>query len=200
MTRKLPGTRRSRRIAGAAGLAGLAVAALTALAIPSSAQTTNASSVSAVAGTSVGRCTTGDLSIGIVIGVGGNSAGHANYPIQYVNVSGHTCDLYGYPGISVTTASGAQIGLPAARGSSSAPRVVTLAPNAAARSDLQVADTGDYSPSACRPVTGVLIRDYPPGSFSSTVIPYPIKTCAGTSVRTLSTGPVVAGAGAPGRP
>jgi hypothetical protein len=200
MTRKLPGTRKQRWIVGTAAAAGLVVSALMAAAIPSSAQTTNASSVSAMAATSVGRCTTGDLSTGIVIGVGGNSAGHANYPIQYVNVSGHTCSLYGYAGISVTTASGQQIGLPAARGPASASRMVTLTPGAAAHSDLQVSDTGNYATGTCRPETGVLIKDYPPGSYSSTVIPYSIKTCAGMSVRTLSTGPVVAGAGAPGRP
>lgn len=119
---------------------------------------------------------------------GSGAAGSIYYQIEFTNVSGHACSLFGYPGVSAVNASGHQIGAPASR-ISGTEHVVDLAPSASARASWQVTETSDFSPSACKAQTAHGLRVYAPGSTSSDVIPFPYSTCS-TSTVSLHVAPV----------
>ncbi len=60
-------------------------------------------------------CATSALRASVPTGQGNGAAGSSYYPIVFTNVSGASCTLYGYPGVSfVTGVGGSQIGIPAA--------------------------------------------------------------------------------------
>ena len=46
------------------------------------------------------RCTTSALEVWLGLGGGGGQAGSTVYPVEFTNLSAHTCSLYGFPGVS----------------------------------------------------------------------------------------------------
>ena len=75
------------------------------------------------------------------LGVGGGAAGSIYYPVEFTNVTGHTCHLFGFPGVSAIY-NGHQAGSPAGWGTSPffPKRTVTLAPGATAHTVLRIAN------------------------------------------------------------
>jgi Protein of unknown function (DUF4232) len=122
------------------------------------------------------RCKTG----GLVVWLnpeGSGTAGSFYYKLEFVNLSGSTCTLAGYPGVSAVSLSGRQIGASAKREATGRPRPVTLAPEGEATALVHVVDVGAL-PSSCRPMAAAGFRVYPPGESASKVVPYPFRTCA----------------------
>ena len=76
-------------------------------------------STTAGAAAATPRCTTAALEVWLGVGGGGGQAGSVSYPMELTNVSGHTCHLFGFPGVSAEAA-GHQLGS-AARRDHSAP-------------------------------------------------------------------------------
>jgi hypothetical protein len=104
------------------------------------------------------------------------TAGSFYYKLEFVNLSGSTCTLAGYPGVSAVSLSGRQIGASAKREATVRPRTVTLPPEGEATTLVHVVDVGAL-PSSCRPTAAAGFRVYPPGESASKVVSYPFRTC-----------------------
>lgn len=94
------------------------------------------------------------------------------YTVSFTNLSGHTCTLRGYPGVSAVSLAGQQLGSPAGRNSAKL-STVTLANGATATAQLDIGDAGAY----CQPVTAAGLRVYPPNQRVAKVVPIPFGAC-----------------------
>lgn len=116
------------------------------------------------------------------VGQGGGAAGSTYYPVEFTNVSGTTCTLYGYPGVSfVTKVGGQRIGRAARQDTTLARRLVTLAPGATAHALLQVVNAMNFPAAQCGLVTAHWLRVYPPGQFGALYIRFAAPACSSTA-------------------
>jgi hypothetical protein len=121
-------------------------------------------------------------------------AGGVYVTLDFTNTSSATCTLYGYPGVSLTTASPYnQIGLAAKRLTTRPAKVVTLAPGAVANASLQIVDALNFPASTCSPVKAANLRVFPPNQTASSYLPNTSETCS-KPVQTLFITTVQAGA------
>ena len=120
---------------------------------------------------------------------GSGASGKTFYFLEFTNLSGRSCHLFGYPGVSGVTLSGTQIGRPAARYSNN-PHTVTLANGATTHALVGVVNAGVIPPAQCHPVTASGLRVYPPNQTQSRVVPYPFPACSTTGPIYLLAGPV----------
>jgi hypothetical protein len=110
---------------------------------------------------------------------GGAAAGSTYVPIDFTNTSASPCTMDGYPGVSfVSSPSGSQLGNPAARNTAATPAMVTLAPGGVAHAILQVAEAGNYSQSACTPVTAHWLKIFPPDQVTAIYAHYDVQACS----------------------
>lgn len=138
-------------------------------------------------------CATSGLTASL--GRGGAAAGSVYYPMEFKNTSGATCSLYGYPGVSFVTASGAQVGAAATEDPVYPRRLVTLAPGSTAHAVLQITVAQNYPAGACSPVAVHRLKVYPPGQTSALYISISTTGCAKTSVNILGVQTVQPGSG-----
>jgi hypothetical protein len=134
---------------------------------------------------SVPQCATS----GLVIWLTGNgaAAGTDYSDLEFTNLSGHTCTLYGFAGVSAVGLSGQQIGKVGSWGANGKkPAVVSLAPDATAGALLGVTDAANYPSSICHEVLAAGLRVYPPDQKASKVVPYPLTVCSGKGPSVLS--------------
>lgn len=129
-------------------------------------------------------------SSGLVIWLDTNSNGAAGslfFNLNFTNLSGHTCTLRGYPGVSAIDLSGHRIGSAASKDNGFATRTVTLRNGQMATSELRIVENGDFPPSVCGPVTAAGLRVFAPNSTQSKTIPFPFGACSkpGSSVLTV---------------
>ena len=124
-------THAGRRVIAAAVIAVTAALATTSAAFAASAARPAAASAAAA----TPACKTSGLEVWLGLGPGGGTAGSTYHPIEFTNVTGHTCHLFGFPGVSAIY-NGHQAGSPAGWGTSPffPKRTVTLAPNGVALS------------------------------------------------------------------
>jgi hypothetical protein len=113
--------------------------------------------------------------------------------VDFTNVSKASCTLYGYPGVSLRDASGAQIGAAGARDDSRAPKVVTLAPGATANTSIGMTDPSVYPTGKCSPVTSSYLRIYPPNETVYYDLSFKGTTCSNPSLKMLTDDAVTAG-------
>lgn len=170
-----------------------ALAAVCGWAGPSSASTSSPASYGTPS------CTASNLKV--TNGGSQGAAGSVYTDIVFTNISGHTCDTSGYPGASLLTRSGRQVGAAATHPINQLPMLVTLAPGAKAHATLRVVDAGNYPRSVCRPVPTAWLRINPPvigpNPTRSVRLRYPSTGCANHAVKLLSITSVGAGAGNP---
>jgi Protein of unknown function (DUF4232) len=115
------------------------------------------------------------------IGPANGAAGSIYYPLEFTNVSGAACTMFGYPGVSfVTGVSGGQLGGAAVRNPTFAPRTVTVGPGATVHAALQVVIAQNYPPATCDPVTAHRLRVYPPGQTAPLYVSFTAMTCTGS--------------------
>ena len=108
---------------------------------------------------------------------GNGAAGTIYYKLQFTNLSGHTCTMNGYPGVSAVGLTGHQIGGAAARvGASIHPLV--LIKGATVRANLGIVQAGNFSVGSCHPTTAAGLRVYAPNQTASNIIPFPFTACA----------------------
>jgi hypothetical protein len=155
-------------------------------------------STAAAAQAATPRCTTARLAVWLGVGAGGAQAGSTSYPLELTNVSGRTCHLFGFPGVSAE-AGGAQAGSPAGRDHSAPEHTVTLGPGASAHAVLRIADVSAFGP-ACRPVTATGLRVFPPGAFRAAEIPFRFRACSAKGPVFLDVTAVQPRVGIPGHP
>ena len=142
------------------------------------------------------RCTSSALAVWIGIGEGGGAAGSTYYPIELTNISGHSCHLAGFPGVSAW--SGRQLGSPAARDHSRPAQTVSLARGDTAHVLLRITDVANLPAGTCKPVAASGLKVYPPDERSARGIPFNFEACSKAGPVFLSVRPVEPGVGVPG--
>jgi hypothetical protein len=142
----------------------------------------------------VAACTAADLRIAPSGSAGGGTPGSYYSFIDFTNTSSTSCTLYGYPGVSLTAASGTQIGPAATRDATTAAATVTLAPGAIANAELRMTDPAVYATSQCKPTTSSYLKVYPPNQTTPVQVSFKADTCANSSIKMLSIHVVTAGA------
>ncbi len=139
-------------------------------------------------------CATSNLAVSIAPAPGGGAAGSYYYVLTFKNVSGHACELRGYPGVSAVR-DGHQSGSAASRDTTVPVGTVTLAPQASAHSMLRIANVGAYPREMCGQVTATSIKVYPPNQKAAVYLPYRFGACSLNGPHFLGVWPVQAGTG-----
>jgi len=183
----------------APGLRRAAVAALacTAILFPAMALASPGSAPAAGAATVIPRCHRAGLTAWLGIPRGFTN-GSDYYQLEISNISGTTCTLYGYPGVSAVNAHGRQLGRAAAREHTVTTRLVTLAPGATAHAVLWISHIYDFGPAICHPATAAGLRVYAPGDYSALELPFSFRACTKRGMAYLHVTTTVAGTGIPG--
>jgi hypothetical protein len=196
-------TRIPSRISSTAGRAGVAIAAAVAagLIVATAAFATSTSNAvltsdTARASAPAPACTAADLGVWFAVTQGNGAAGTIYYPLEFTNLSGHACTLYGFPGVSVLGRSGGQLGSPANWDHTIARHLVTLDAGATAHAVLAWHDVAVYTESGCDPVSSASeLRVYPPNQYSATDAAFNLESCAHAGPIYLTVGPVQPGVG-----
>lgn len=167
-------------VAGAA-IAGLALSTAAAASTSSGATSSGATSSGngATSARVIPRCTGRDLGVWVAVDQGNGAAGTIYFPLEFTNLSHHTCYLFGYPGVSALDANSHQLGSPADWGPRTGARIVNLAPGATAHTILGYHDVAVSTESACAPVKlAVDLRIYPPGQRTATDANFAFDACS----------------------
>ncbi|MGH3206357.1 MAG: DUF4232 domain-containing protein [Trebonia sp.] len=130
----------------------------------------------------------------VSVASGGAGAGTDFTIIDFTNSGAASCTLYGFPGVSLTNSSGAQIGAAATRNPSKASTLVTLAPGAKASAELGVANAENYPAASCKPTASAQLKVFPPNQTQAIEVPFSTTGCAVTTAHQLSVTAVAAGA------
>lgn len=176
--------------AAAAIAAGLAISSVAYAA-------TSASTATRATAAAIPACTAGDLGVWLAVDQGNGAAGTIYYPLQFTNLSGHTCYLYGFPGVSAVSRSGVRLGSPAQWGSRAGARVVNVAPGGTAHTILAYHDAVVSTEPGCDPVnTAATLSVIPPNKTTATHAAFAFQACshAGPLYMTI-TEPIKAGVG-----
>ena len=124
-------------------------------------------------------CATSALKVTVPKGQGNAAAGSSYYPIRFANVSGASCTLQGYPGVSFVTAQGGrQIGPAATRNAAVARQLVTLSPGQTVHAELQVLNAQNYPPADCGLVTAHWLKIYPPNQTAPAYVGFTAQACS----------------------
>jgi hypothetical protein len=122
------------------------------------------------------------------------AAGHLYRTLDFTNISGASCTLYGYPGISfVTAVGGQQIGAAAGR-SPASKRLIVLAPGKKAHALVDLLDVLNFPPSECAASKAHWMKVYPPNQFSATYVRWTAMVCSKPKPVYMSVAPVRQGA------
>jgi hypothetical protein len=147
----------------------VAAAVVAGLAISTAAYAATSSGSASTAASAVPKCTASDIGAWVAAGQGNGAAGTIYYPLEFTNLSHHTCSLHGYPGVSAFDRNGRQLGSPAGWGSRAGARTVYLAPGATAHTIMAYHDAAVTTAPGCDPeYTTALLRIYPPDQYGST--------------------------------
>ncbi len=134
----------------------------------------------------------GNLAMWVDADRGEGAAGTIFYPLSFTNVSGKTCTLYGYPGVSAVNSSGKQLGPAAGWNSGVAPKTVTLAPGATAHTVLAYSDVVTSNCPPAKKATAFELKVYPPGGTVAGHAFWPVLACTTSqsfmSVEVIQTG------------
>jgi hypothetical protein len=150
--------------------------------------TTLGSSAASAAGAraaSTPACQTAGLVVWIDTQENG-AAGSFFYTLNFTNLSGRTCTLRGYPGVSGVNLTGTQLGAAAGRDTGTAVKTVTLANGQVASTILRIVDVGVLPTSSCRPTTVAGLRVFPPDQRASKVVPFPFPGCSRSGAKYLT--------------
>lgn len=130
-----------------------------------------------VAAAATPRCATSGLVVWLNT-LADHAAGSSYYKLEFTNLSGHTCTLQGFPGVSAAGITGRQLGRAAARSHTGTPRQIRLPNNATAVAVLQLVNVHNFPRSACRAVVAAALRVYPPNQTASKLAPFPFPACS----------------------
>ena len=126
-------------------------------------------------------CATRDLKV--AAGLAQGAAGSVYQVIDFTNISGSPCTLFGYPGMALAGGTPVtQIGAAAARSTGSSAKLVTLAAGKTANALLQITQAENYSASRCVPKASTYLQIYPPNQTTPIYLAYNSMGCAKTTV------------------
>lgn len=184
--------RRAAAVIAAASAAGLIAATALTAGSPGSALAADTARASAA----VPACTARQLGVWVAISQGNGAAGSVYYPLQFTNLSGHTCAMRGFPGVSAVNRNGHQLGSPARWDHVVPARTVILAPGATAHTVLRYVDAEVTTAPGCHPTFGAtLLRVYPPDQFSATYTFFDLEVCSRPGHVYMSVEPILPGVG-----
>jgi Protein of unknown function (DUF4232) len=124
------------------------------------------------------------------------AAGSIYQVIDFKNISGAPCTLYGYPGVALASGQPVtQIGAAASRSTAAPATTVTLAAGGTANALLRITEAGNYPATRCNPVASDYLQIYPPNQTTPIYLAYKSTGCSSTAVNLLSIGVVQAGNG-----
>jgi hypothetical protein len=128
---------------------------------------------------------------------GNGAAGTIYYPLNFTNVSGHTCSLHGFPGVSAIARNGHQLGSPAGWSARVAARTVVIAPGATAHTMLQYRDVEVSTAPGCDPVNdGRRAPGLPAGpAYNATIAAFDLQVCSHAGPVYMSVEPILPGVG-----
>lgn len=106
---------------------------------------------------------------------GDGTAGTIFYTLNFTNLSGHSCVLRGFPGVSAVNLRGGMIGRAGSRDSGQTVRSITLTNGHTAHATLGIVDIGALP--SCPPTTAAGLRVFPPNQSASKVVPFPFPAC-----------------------
>jgi Protein of unknown function (DUF4232) len=189
---------------GRRAIAVMAGTAVAALAITSAAFAATSPGAARTASAAIPECTaalgqSGDVSAWVADGQGNGAAGTIYYPLEFTNLSGHACSMYGFPGVSAISRGGQQLGSPAdweSGGSSGTPRTIIVRPGGTAHAVLAYHDVVVSTSPGCDPVnTTFELRVYPPDQRVAAFAFFGLQACSHAGPAYLSVGPVKPGVG-----
>ena len=121
-------------------------------------------------------CATSALQV--KLGSSDGYAGGVYVIIDFTNISGSTCTLFGYPGVSLVTGPPyKQIGLAAKRSTSTPKKLVTLTADATAQAQLQIVDALNFPSATCGPTKATALKIYPPNQTEPVYLPNASNGC-----------------------
>ncbi len=118
---------------------------------------------------------------GLVVWVntdGDGAAGSIYYKLEFTNLSGSTCTLTGYPGVSGVDLGGHQLGSAGSHDPATAARTVTLANGATKTATLRIVEAGNFPSAQCHMTEAAGLRVYPPNQTASKIVPFPFSACS----------------------
>ncbi|HVR04885.1 MAG TPA: DUF4232 domain-containing protein [Solirubrobacteraceae bacterium] len=122
----------------------------------------------------IARCSTPGMSVWIEKPAGNGALGSRYYYLRFTNLSGHTCELRGVPGVSAVSLSGARLGAPAGHVPARGPAQI-LKTGATTSAQLKITVAGAVI--GCHPRLSAGLRIYPPDNTVSRIVPFPAETC-----------------------
>jgi hypothetical protein len=110
---------------------------------------------------------------------GNGALGTIFYHLEFTNLSGHACTLQGFPFVFALNLSGHQIGNPAVF-NHSFPSNVTVGNGKTIHAELGIVETGNFPPSACKPVTAAGLKVFAPTGINEVgrILPFPFSACS----------------------
>lgn len=168
-----------------------AAAAATLLAAGAGSLTWAATSASAAPASYIPRCAATDLAVWVNSESSNGAAGTIYYHLDYTNISGHTCHLYSWPGVSALNGARKQLGAAAQRTGSAPAVYVNIPANGTAHSMLGYTDV-QVTP-ACKPAAATYLKVFPPDDTQARDAFFPLSVCT-TSTPDLKVGRVQPGA------
>lgn len=116
-------------------------------------------------------CNADELSLNVQEG-SGTGAGTLSYDLVFTNTGSRTCDLFGYPGVSLVDANGNMIGEPAVRTANATEVKQTLVAGGKVKAEIKIGNEGNFTDGQC--LSGATkLRVYPPNDtgYLSTASP-----------------------------
>jgi hypothetical protein len=150
-----------------------AFAAVLGLGIGSAVWATTAASAAPAA---VPECTSANLAVWISPDLADGAAGTIYYPLDFTNISNHTCFLVGWPGVSAVNGNLKQLGAAALRDSFIPRRFVDVAPGGTAHATLLYEDAVVFNPG-CGRVTASFLNVFPPDQRGSRIAFFDNPVC-----------------------
>jgi hypothetical protein len=128
-------------------------------------------------------CTAGDLAVWVNFGAMQGAAGTWYYPLEFTNVSDHTCRTWGWPGVSAANATGHQLGDAAQRLHYYTPYWVNIGAGATAHA-LLAYGSAEVQTSGCKPANASQIKVYAPNQRTADIgfFSLPVCTVGGSHV------------------
>jgi Protein of unknown function (DUF4232) len=136
----------------------------------------------------------GTAALRMTLGPASAATGHFYRPVVFTNISGASCTLYGYPGISFVAAiGGKQIGAAAGR-SPASKQLVVLAPGGKAHALLDLLDVLNFPAPVCAARSAHWLKIYPPSQFSAGYVRWTAEVCSKSKPVYVFVAPVRQGA------
>ncbi|MGI9005051.1 MAG: DUF4232 domain-containing protein [Streptosporangiaceae bacterium] len=111
-------------------------------------------------------------------GISQGAAGSAYRAIVFTNISGPTCTLYGFPGVSLAGGSPvSQIGLAAKENPQTPRQVVTLSPGGQASALLRIVDAQNFPHRRCGPAQATYLQVYLPNQTTPVYVAVKVAAC-----------------------